>query len=276
MAHPIELYGRGVLVTGAADGIGLALARALRAAGARVVLSDLAADRLEKTARALGVPALVCDVTDADAMVAAVDRAWQEIGPIDLLCANAGVARPGALLEVSRQDIDWQFDVNVWGVLNTIRPFVQRLRAEGRPGHILVTGSEASLSHPKYIRDMEAGVYHMTKHAVLSLADGLRAELASDDIGVSVLCPGPVPTDLAANSAVSRAARSGEAFEMLEIEGSEETGAIVGERLRSPEQIAQIALEGLREGLFVIPTHPHIRQDVETRYREIERGLDAL
>jgi NAD(P)-dependent dehydrogenase (short-subunit alcohol dehydrogenase family) len=276
MADAIELSGRGALVTGAADGIGLALARALRGAGARIFLCDLAAERLEKTAAELGAPSMVCDVTDAGSMEAVVGRAWEEIGPLDLLCANAGVARPGALLEVSREDIDWQFDVNVWGVLNSVRPFVARLRAEGRRGHVLVTGSEASLSHPEYIRDMEAGVYHMTKHAVLSLADGLRSELARDGIGVSVLCPGPVPTDLAANSAVSRAARSGEAVETLEIEGGEETTAIVGERLRTAEQIAQIALAGLGQGLFVIPTHPHIRQDVEARYREIERGLEGL
>lgn len=267
---------RGVLITGAADGIGLALARALHAGGARVFLADLAAERLEATAANLGVASAVCDVSDANAMEGVVDRAWEEIGPVDLLCANAGVARPGALLEVSQEDIDWQFGVNVWGVLNSCRPFVRRLRAAGRPGHILMTGSEASLSHPDYIRSMQAGVYHMTKHAVLSMGDALRSELASDGIGVSVLCPGPVPTNLAGNSAVSHAVRKGGPVELLEIEGGEETSAAVETRLRSPEQVAETALSGLRRGLFVIPTHPHIRQDVEARYREIERGFEGL
>lgn len=268
-----DLGSRGVLITGAAGGIGLALAQAFQQGGARVFLTDRDGERLAATAKTLGVDHAVADVTEPDALVGVVDRAWEACGPLDVLCANAGVVRSAPLLEATREEADWQFAVNVWGVLDSCRAFVHRLRREGRPGHLLLTGSEASLSHPDFVRPMQVGLYHMTKHAVLSMGDALRGELAPDGIGVSVLCPGPTPTDLSVNSESSRVAHVGGA-PTLQAPDADAEG--VDERTRTTREVAETALAGLRRGLFVIPTHPHTRQDVEARYREIERGLDAL
>jgi NAD(P)-dependent dehydrogenase (short-subunit alcohol dehydrogenase family) len=269
-----NLAGRGVLITGGAGGIGLALARAFRDEGAQVFLTDRDGVRLAESAAALSVGHAVCDVTDPDAVEAIIEKAWNECGSLDVLCANAGVVRSAPLMEVSREEIDWQFAVNVWGVLECCRAFVRRLRREGRPGHLLLTGSEASLSHPEFVRPMQVGVYHMTKHAVLSMGDALRGELEADGIGVSVLCPGPTPTDLAANSETARAAHLDGAHEPRAPETSDDEG--VDARTRLPHEVAEAALEGLRRGLFVIPTHRHIREDVAVRYREIERGFETL
>jgi NAD(P)-dependent dehydrogenase (short-subunit alcohol dehydrogenase family) len=268
------LEGRGVLITGGASGIGLALARTFHEQGARVFLVDRDAERLSESARSLGVGSAVCDVTDRASVEGALEQAWRACGAIDVLCANAGVVRSAPLIEVGRDEAEWQFAVNVWGVLDCCQAFVRRLRREGRPGHLLLTGSEASLSNPDFVRPMHVGIYHMTKHAVLSMGDALRGELAPEGIGVSVLCPGPTPTDLAVSSEAARVAHLGGEAELRGPQAGDEEAADA--RSRSPREVAEAALAGLRRGLFVIPTHPHIRDDVRARYQEIEQGFEGL
>ena len=271
--------GKKVLLTGAADGIGLALARALQAAKAQVFVSDIAKDKLEAAATELGAPSAVCDVTDATATEGLVAQAWDELGGLDLVCANAGVFVPGSVLESTPGDIAFLFDVNVWGMLHTVRPAVQRMRAEGRPGHLMFTGSENSLATPSYLRRIPGHVYNMTKHAVLSMADGLRWELEPEGIGVSVLCPGPVTSGLMQNAAEARSDRYGDAAAI-----DLDLGAALGEQgvqelvaLYMPaERAAEIALDGLRRGLFVIPTHPHELEDATARFEDIQRGFEGL
>jgi NAD(P)-dependent dehydrogenase (short-subunit alcohol dehydrogenase family) len=221
-------------------------------------------------------------VTDREQAERTVEQAWQEIGPLDLLCSNAGVFVPGPLIEASAKDIEFQFDVNVWGGLNVCRPFVRRLREAGRPGHILMTGSEHSLSTPSYLRPLPIRVYNMTKHCVLAMADCLRAELEPDGIGVSVLCPGPVASGLADNTSAFRPARyaaeegaQGEATNLLDGVDDELMKKVQGYYQSAPQAVAT-AINGLRKGLFVIPTHAYILEDATERFREIERGFDAM
>jgi NAD(P)-dependent dehydrogenase (short-subunit alcohol dehydrogenase family) len=271
-----RLEGKSILVTGAADGIGLALAAAFAAEGARLFVTDIAAEKLEKAAAQLGAASAACDVTNARAVADVVDEAWQAIGPIDLLCSNAGVFKPGSVLDASREDIEWQFGVNVWGILNACRPYVRRLREAGREGHILMTGSEHSLSSPAYLREVPIHVYNMTKHCVLSLADGLRNELAAEGVGVSVLCPGPVATNLADNSGAFRPARFGGPTRIELGTVSEELVREVQSLDQPASQTAAIAIAGLRRGLFVIPTHRALKADAVARFREIERGFEVL
>lgn len=279
-----------VFVTGAADGIGAALARAFQAGGARVFLCDIAEERLRETAASLDSPCVACDVTNPTALARVVERAWRELGGIDLVCANAGVVMQGPILEASREDLDWIFGINVWGCLDTCRPFVRLLREHEQQGHILLTGSEASLSYPRLIHDMQLTAYLMTKHSVLALADGLRADLHGDGIGVSVLCPGPVATALGPNSRSLRPAQSAgggssgsapaaassastlDPTANLRPELQQQVGALS----RTPDQVAATALAGLRRGLFVIPTHPQIATGVDHRYAEIRDGLAAV
>ncbi len=273
-----QLDDKSVLVTGAADGIGRALARAFAAGGARVFLTDIAAEKLEKCAAELGAPSAPCDITDAEAVAGVVAKAWDAIGPIDLLCANAGVFKPGSLLDASQQDIDWQFGVNVWGVLNATRPFVALLRESARPGHILMTGSEHSLSTPAYLRAVPIQIYNMTKHSVLSMADGLRIELEPEKIGVSVLCPGPVVSGLSENSGAFRPQRFGGPTK-IEIDAdsmSPEAAQQIASLYMPADEAASIAIAGIARELFVIPTHPFIREDAEARHSDILRGFEAL
>ncbi|MAG30262.1 MAG: hypothetical protein CL908_05120 [Deltaproteobacteria bacterium] len=271
-----DFEGKVALITGAADGIGFALASALGRAGARVFMSDIAADKLEERAAEIGAANAPCDVSDADAVAELVDRAWTEVGPIDLLCANAGVMVSGSILEARQEDIDFIFGVNIWGIVNACRPFVRKLRETGRGGAMLLTGSEHSLSNPQYLRTVPMHLYNLTKHAVLSIGDSLRAELASDGVQVSVLCPGPVVSGLATNSSEFRPARFGQAVEA----GPPDLLGVDTDRLAElyipADRAAEIALKGIREGVFAIPTHAFEKDDVDARHRELLAGFDLL
>ena len=274
-----DFKGKAALITGGADGIGLALAEALSAAGARVFVSDIAAEKLKENAARIGAASAACDVTDESAVAELVERAWQEIGPIDLLCANAGVFAPGSILDAQQRDRDWIFAVNVWGILNACRPFARKLRNTGRGGHILMTGSEHSLSSPQYLKSVPLHLYNMTKHCVLSMAESLRTELGPDGVGVSVLCPGPVATGLLKNSGSFRPARFGGPTQ-VELPGIGDLDEAEAKNLASlympASRAAEIALEGVKAGAFVIPTHPFEKEDVDARYREIAAGFDLL
>jgi len=220
-----KLDDKRVFITGAADGIGAALARAFRAAGAKVFLCDVAEGKLRATAEKLDAPFAVCDVRQSTTLARVVERASRELDGLDLACANAGVVTRGPILEASREELDWIFGINVWGALDTCRPFVRLLREQRRPGHLLLTGSEVSLSYPRLIDPMQITAYVMTKHAVLAMAEGLRAELAADGIGVSVLCPGPVATGLSESSNALRPGSAADgAGSALTAEFAEEIG----------------------------------------------------
>jgi len=271
-----DFQGKTALITGAADGIGAALAEALVQAGARVFASDIDAEKLKRTAARIGAESAPCDVSDEAAVAELVDRAWSEMGPIDLLCANAGVLVPGSILDVRREDAEYIFGVNVWGVVNACRPFARKLRESGRSGYILLTGSEHSLSNPSYLRAAPLHLYNMTKHAVLSIGESLRAELGPEGVGVSVLCPGPVESGLAENSGTLRPARYGAQAEVDFSKVDPSALENLGSLYISAADAAQIALNGIRAGAFLIPTHAFEKDDVDARYAEAIAGFALL
>lgn len=276
MAGIDDLGGKTALVTGGADGIGAALAEAIQAAGGQVFLADIHEEKLEATAERLGCERAICDVTDEAAAEAVVDQAWEALGSVDLLCANAGVIVAGSILEVPRKEFDFGFGVNVHGILHVVRPQVRRLRASGRVGHFLLTGSEHSLALPAYLRPVPLHVYTMTKHSVLAIGEALRAELGAEGHGVSVLCPGPVQSGLAENTTAARPESLGDP---LPIDFSNVDPDAVKDLMAayiSADQAAKIALRGLRAGAFIIPTHAFQRDDVEERYRETVAGFELL
>lgn len=271
-----DFKGKSALITGAADGIGAALAGALRSAGARVFLSDINAEKLAATAERLDCPSATCDVSDDAAVAAVVDQAWDALGSIDLLCANAGVIVPGSILDQPRAEFDFCFGVNVHGVLHAVRPQVRKLRESGRTGTFLLTGSEHSLSLPAYLRPVPLHVYTMSKHAVLAIGEALRAELGPDGHEVSVLCPGPVQSGLAENSTAARPESLGDP---MAVDFSKVDPKAVDELMAAyipAEQAAETALRGLRAGAFVIPTHAFQKEDVDARHAEVIAGFDLI
>jgi NAD(P)-dependent dehydrogenase (short-subunit alcohol dehydrogenase family) len=187
--------GRVAVVTGAASGIGRALAERCAAEGMRVVLADVETAALEELARelakqggeALAVPT---DVSRADDVSALAERALEAFGAVHLLCNNAGVFAAGLSWEAPLSDYEWVFSVNLWGVLHGVRSFLPIL-LEQEEGWVVNTASMAALTVAPF-----NAAYYMSKHAVLSLSETLYLELEARQakVGVSVLCPEVIAT----------------------------------------------------------------------------------
>jgi NAD(P)-dependent dehydrogenase (short-subunit alcohol dehydrogenase family) len=175
------------VVTGAAGGIGRALAARLSSAGSRLVLADVDAVTLAETAEELGAGAVPTDVSDPRAVEALAAAAPDA----DLVCLNAGIVGTamGPPWEVSPEEWDAVFAVNVGGVVNGLRVFVPRLLALERPAHILITASLAGLT-----TFPGGGAYGASKHAVVAVAEQVALALADTEVGVTVLCPALVRT----------------------------------------------------------------------------------
>lgn len=175
------------VITGAASGIGAALATHLHASGVRLVLADINAVALDGVASELGATAVPTDVADAHAMEALAAAAPDA----QLVCLNAGVVGTelGAPWEVGAKEWDAIFAVNVGGVVNGLRAFVPQLLASGRPAHVLITASLAGLA-----AFPGGGAYGASKHAVVAVAEQAALALAGTSVGVTVLCPALVRT----------------------------------------------------------------------------------
>jgi NADP-dependent 3-hydroxy acid dehydrogenase YdfG len=177
------------VVTGAASGIGRALATRLAATGTRLVLADTQAAALADVAAALGATAVPTDVADHRAMQALAAAAPDA----QLVCLNAGIVGSalGAPWEVDPQEWDTVLAVNVGGVVNGLRAFVPQLLAAGQPGHMLIAASLAGLA-----TFPGGGAYGASKHAVVAIAEQAALALADTQVGVTVLCPALVRTGM--------------------------------------------------------------------------------
>jgi NAD(P)-dependent dehydrogenase (short-subunit alcohol dehydrogenase family) len=193
-----DLAGKVAVVTGAASGIGLAVARKLGADGMRVMLADveepaLAAATDALAAEGIDVAATVTDVSDVDSVQSLADATVDHFGTVHVVCNNAGVAGGGASWQLPMSTWNWVMGVNFFGVVHGIRAFLPLLIAQGE-GHVVNTASVAGLLAAPWM-----GPYTASKHAVVAVSESLRHELSAigSPVGVSVLCPGFVRTRIA-------------------------------------------------------------------------------
>ena len=206
----LDIAGKNVVVTGAASGIGFAIAAACLAQGGNVVLADIERRSLDAAVDALGpgdhVSTFMVDVRRPEQLNELREHVDATFGGADLLCNNAGVMPTAGLLwETPAADLQWVSEVNLWGVVHGIRAFVPGMLARGRPAHVVNTASMAAIGPSPYF----AG-YAMTKAAIVSLSATLREELdaVGAPVGVSVLLPEMIRTRLAF---AERNRRSGDA-----------------------------------------------------------------
>jgi len=265
-----RLAGKTAVVTGGAAGIGLALAKRLKAEGMRIVLVDKDQAALDQAAAELGATAFAADIRDADGMRTLARRVADEIGPVHLLCANAGVAYMAGIDRLTPLDWRWLFEVNMFGAVNTVTAFLPALKANPDGGHVLITASLSSL----YATRAQAA-YAATKYALAAFGETLALELDGEGAkaGVSLLCPGPVRTDLG----TSYAKREAEYVAPAAAEGADVHlqafwDEVNPEDYRTPEQVAEAAFRGMRRGELWIITHPEMMGPAEGRARALSEA----
>jgi len=268
-----ELYGRVAVITGAAGGLGLAMAQQCLAQGMRVALIDCQAPRLEKATADLSDAAdrlmtIHCDVADWNAMQSAAEQLRQRWGGAQLLVNNAGVAASGPLLDCPVDDWQWMFGVNVMGVVHGCKAFIPDMLASGAPGQVVNVASVAGLLSPPGL-----SIYSASKHAVVGLSESLHHELALQQaaVGVSLLCPGWVRTGIG-TSGVGHGNREGTL-------GRELAAALfraISGAGTTPEQVAIAMLDAVRTGRFWVLTHPEFETRIEARHQTLMGGTTPV
>jgi len=262
----VSLRDRVAVVTGGGSGIGRALVDVFAREGARVVVADV--DEASALAAAQAVEArggtalaLRTDVTDLAQVHALADRAFSELGSVDVLCNNAGVAIWGALDQATHRDWQWVLGVNLWGVIHGLEAFLPRMIASKRGGHVVNTASMAGL-----VATRGLGIYNTSKYAVVGLSETLAKDLAPHGIGVSVLCPMGVATRIRASDR-NRPAH-------LRNEAADEAAPVTldGETL-APESVAEMVLSAILENRLYVITHHEALEPIRRRFQRIERAL---
>ncbi|MDX1581691.1 MAG: SDR family NAD(P)-dependent oxidoreductase [Alphaproteobacteria bacterium] len=263
----MKISGQAAVVTGAATGIGFAMAELLASRGCKVMLADIEGEKVKAAAESLRgkayeAEAMACDVSDYSAVQALAEQAEDAFGPIRLVFANAGVMSSAPVIKYDPREVDWMLGVNIKGVWNTCSIFGQKMLKQGSEGALCLTGSEHSLGVPH----LGGGIYTATKHAVLGMADVMRAEMP-DAVSVHVVCPGVTSTELYDSQRNSPAGPTPEQAKTM--------GAKVMSWGLAPSYIAQRALDGIEAGEFLIMTHPHVRAIAERRAQDVSAAFDA-
>ncbi len=273
MADPLK--DRVAVVTGGGSGIGAAMATAFAARGARLVLADIDPSALERTAgtlRAGGAEVLPVrtDVGELEQVRRLADAAVARFGAVHVVCNNAGIGVFGPIADATHADWEYTMRVNLWGVVHSVETFVPRLLAQGEGGHIVNTASMAGLVGMEWL-----GIYCASKFAVVGLSEGLNRELAPRGIGVSVLCPMIVQTDINRNSIRNRpvALRNPGHPELPDDATVELPGAAMGSVI-APDEVARRVVRALDRGDLYILTHPEQRRILQRRAARLDRMFE--
>jgi NAD(P)-dependent dehydrogenase (short-subunit alcohol dehydrogenase family) len=263
-----DFNGKVAVITGAASGIGLGCARTFARAGMRVALCDLRPDALEQAVanvRALGGDAIgiPTDVSSRDSVEHAANEVVKAFGKIHIAMNNAGVVLRGLpMSEISDNAWNWVLGVNLYGVIHGIQSFVPHIRAHGEGGHIINTASMAGL----HVGNRQTGAYAASKFAVVALTEALEKDLTETNIGVSVLTPAAVATDIYSNSAGLRAG-------VGDPNPFAQTPSEIAAGLPTDEVGARV-LAGIRAGQFYLITHPDTRSWIMQRHARLMAAYD--
>ncbi len=276
-----NVAGKVAFITGGASGLGLAMARSFTAAGMKVVIADiedqaLASARQEFEDTNADVITLKVDVTDRAAMEQAAKDTISAFGKVHVLCNNAGVALSGNVSEMGYRDWDWVMKVNLDGVINGIVAFINLIKAHGEGGHVVNTASMAG-----QVGMAGLSVYNTTKFAVVGLSESMRQDLAEDNIGVSVLCPGFVATNIFSSERNRPGVFGGESASSFSLGASGVIDADREARMQEiltnaldPEIIGDMVLHAIQADIFYILSHPEFKDTVANRSKELSDTFD--
>jgi len=268
-----ELRGRVAVVTGAASGIGRALAERFATEGMKVVLADVERDALagvEKALTAGGAAAIAVptDVSKAGEVEALAQRTLDAFGAVHVLCNNAGVVTAGPVWERTVADWEWVLGVNLWGVIHGVRVFLPIMLGQDADCHVVNTASMAGLISGPF-----NAIYHVTKNGVVSLSESLHHELAfvGARVKVSVLCPGWVSTRILEserNRPSALATAPTRPPTPLEATMEQTVRQLLATGL-PPARVAGLVVDAIRAERFYILTHPEWKGMIRTRMEDI-------
>jgi NAD(P)-dependent dehydrogenase (short-subunit alcohol dehydrogenase family) len=267
-----NLKGKIAFITGAASGMGRGMARIFAQAGVNIALGDIDVASLEAARdeiAGLGVVAraYLLDVSDRAQMYEIADAVESDFGKVHIVCNNAGVGSGAPALDETPDEIfDWMFAINTMGPINGFKAFAPKLKKHGEGGHIVNT---ASIAGVRIAPGMNNGIYAGTKFAVVALSFAMQDAMAPHGIGVSVLCPAGVDTNIYRAGRV-RPERFGGPFER-------EISSVMATLLKqglSPDQIGRYVLRAIEDNDFFIFTHPETREWVEEWHARVMQGFD--
>jgi len=263
--------GRTAFITGGASGAGLGQAKVFGRAGCKVAIADIRNDAVETAVAELQSEGIECrgvtlDITDRKAFAAAADEIEAALGPVTMLFGTAGVSIFGPLEQATYDDYDWIMDVNFNGVVNLMQTFVPRMIAHGQGGHIVNTASLGC-----FIASSGAGIYSASKFAVHGVTMAMRDALKDYDIGVSVLCPANIKSNIAesVNTRPGKYAASGYQVDERELNALRQIYA----QGMEPEELAGHVKQAIEENRFYIIPYPEARAGLEMIFQQ---ALDAL
>jgi NAD(P)-dependent dehydrogenase (short-subunit alcohol dehydrogenase family) len=263
-----ELSGKVAVVTGGASGIGKAMATRFKAEGMDVVIADIEQGALDATAGELGVLGIQTDVASAESVQALHDAVVERYGTVHVLCNNAGVGGGGAIATMTLNNWRWVINVNLWGVIHGLHSFLPTLLANEDGGHVVNTASVAGL-----VAGAGIGAYNASKYAVVGISETMLEELAGTKVGVSVLCPGFVRTNIF-TSQRNRPAELTDAKKAKPTarQFNDDLGKAFEEQAIDPAIVAGQVRDAIVEDRFWILTHPELIAPVQAR---TQRLLDA-
>ncbi len=259
-----SLTDKTAFITGAASGIGLAMAEVFGKAGVRVAMADLQQSALDAAATQLtnmgiDVYPVQVDVTDREGMARARDKTIAHFGAVHLLFNNAGVNVAKPIDALTYKDWDWVMGVNLGGVINGVMTFIDHLQTHGKQAHIINTASVGGL-----IGMPSLATYNASKFAVVGLSEALYADFASSGVGISVLCPGVVRSDLG-NSERNRP-------EHLK-EVTEEAPSMSTQAGTDPIELAENVKAAVEADEFFIVTHAEWKAPLQAKHQAIAAGF---
>ena len=267
-----DFRGKVAVITGAASGIGRGLAYAFANRGMKIVLADIDKENLEKVAKELEeigteVMTQITDVSDPEQVAQLADASYERFGSVNILCNNAGVGGAGRISLITLETWNWILGVNLFGVINGIQYFLNRMLASNESCHIVNTSSMAGLLSG------DNSPYPVSKFAVVAISESLALDCFNTNVGVSVVCPGRINTNIINNTRMLRETRPGawqppaEMIEESEI-GKENMNKILAGAM-APEELAEIVVKAIENDTFYVLTHPEYIPLVKSRFERI-------